>query len=228
MATITIDLDDDLVRHVEESARREHKSVSDWIRERVRPEADRAAILAALEARALAGGYPPGWLALYGSLADDESFTAPAWRSPSTDRFGFGLGTARGLFLDTNIVVFCLHGKSAAAMHRLHAVSASDIRVPLQVHAELLVGAAKSKNPVPAKTRVLAFLAPFAVAWPDFAVEDHYVAIRTHLEALGTPISEADLWIAAAARTAGGTLVTNNTREFRRVPNLSVDDWTIP
>ena len=49
MTTITIDLDDDLARHVEESSRREHKSVSDWVRERVKPEADRAAILAVLE-----------------------------------------------------------------------------------------------------------------------------------------------------------------------------------
>jgi tRNA(fMet)-specific endonuclease VapC len=68
----------------------------------------------------------------------------------------------------------------------------------------------------------------FILVWPDAAVEDHYVAVRTHLEALGTPIGEADLWIAATARASGGTLVTNNTREFYRVPNLSVEDWTIP
>jgi tRNA(fMet)-specific endonuclease VapC len=131
-------------------------------------------------------------------------------------------------FLDTNIFVACLRGKSPAAMRHLHAVPVSDVRVPLQVHAELLVGAAKSQNPIQAKTRVLAFLAPFVVAWPDAAVEDHYVAIRTQLEALGIPISEADLWIAATARVAGGTLVTNNTREFSRVPNLLLEDWTVP
>jgi len=113
-------------------------------------------------------------------------------------------------------------------MRRLHAVQAIDIQVPLQVHAELLVGAAKSKNPAQAKARVLAFLAPFVVSWPDVAVEDHYVAIRTHLEVLGTPISEADLWIAATVRVGGGTLVTNNTGEFSRVPNLAVEDWTKP
>ncbi len=65
------------------------------------------------------------------------------------------------------------------------------------------------------------------VVWPDAAVEDHYVAIRTQLEALGTPIGEADLWIAATARAATGTVVTNNVREFSRVPNLPVEDWTI-
>jgi hypothetical protein len=78
MATITIDLDDDLGRHVEEAARREHKSVSAWIQERVRPQDDRAGILATMEARALANGYPPGWITLYGSLADDDSLVAPA------------------------------------------------------------------------------------------------------------------------------------------------------
>src|SRR5579864_3243035 len=105
-------------------------------------------------------------------------------------------------------------------MRRLHTVPASDVLIPLQVHAELLVGAAKSKNPAQAKTRVLAFLAPFTIVWPDAAVEDHYVSIRTHLESLGMTISEADLWIAATARAAGGIMVTNNTGEFSRVPNL--------
>ena len=52
MATLTIDLEDDIARHVEDSARREHKSVSEWVKDRVKPEVDRAAALAAIEARA--------------------------------------------------------------------------------------------------------------------------------------------------------------------------------
>jgi tRNA(fMet)-specific endonuclease VapC len=131
-------------------------------------------------------------------------------------------------FLDTNIVVFCLRGKSAPAMRRLHAVPAGDVRVPLQVHAELLVGAAKSADPARAHARVTSFLMPFAIAWPNAQVEQHYVSIRTDLEARGTPISEADLWIAATARAGSGIVVTNNVREFSRVPNLSLEDWTTP
>ena len=77
MATLTIQLEDDLARAVEESARREHKSVSEWVKERVKPGADRAVALAAMEATARANGYPPGWLALFGSLADEEAFAAP-------------------------------------------------------------------------------------------------------------------------------------------------------
>src|SRR5213596_2012295 len=78
MATLTINLEDDIARHVEESARREHKSVSEWVKERVKPEAHRAVMLAAMEARAVTNGYASGWLALFGSLADDETFRAPA------------------------------------------------------------------------------------------------------------------------------------------------------
>jgi hypothetical protein len=77
MTTLTINLDDALARHVEDSARREHKSVSEWVEERVKPGTEHAAALAALEARSLANGYPPDWLALYGSLAADEGFVAP-------------------------------------------------------------------------------------------------------------------------------------------------------
>lgn len=131
-------------------------------------------------------------------------------------------------YLDTNIVVFCLRAKSPVAMRRLRGTPPAEVRLPLQVHAELLVGAAKSSNPPHSLARVQAFLAPFAIVWPDAAVEEHYVEIRTFLERAGTPISEADLWIAATARAAAGVLVTNNTAEFARVPHLSLEDWTIP
>jgi hypothetical protein len=77
MVTLTIDLDDELARHVEDSARREQQSVSEWVKRRLTPEADRVAILQGMEERALAHGYPHDWMALYGSLADDEGFVAP-------------------------------------------------------------------------------------------------------------------------------------------------------
>jgi hypothetical protein len=82
VATLTVQLEDTLARHVEECARREHKSVSEWIGERVKAGADRGTLLAAMEARAVANSYPAGWLALFGSLADDDSFLASA-RGPA-------------------------------------------------------------------------------------------------------------------------------------------------
>lgn len=68
MSTLTLELDSHLARSLEESARREHKPLAAWARERLR--------LAAMETEAEANGYPPGWLRLFGSI-DDENFASP-------------------------------------------------------------------------------------------------------------------------------------------------------
>jgi len=73
MTTITIELDDELARQVEESARREHKTLSEWVRERV----NLASTFSNLEAVAMKNGYPPGWTTLYASLAAADGFAAP-------------------------------------------------------------------------------------------------------------------------------------------------------
>ena len=58
-------------------------------------------------------------------------------------------------------------------------------------------------------------------------VDQHYAAIRTHLEQKGTPISPNDLLIAAHALVLNLTLVTANVREFERLPGLRVENWLI-
>lgn len=70
------------------------------------------------------------------------------------------------------------------------------------------------------------FISPFQVLPPDDGILEKYVTIRMELEKVGMTISEADLWIAATALSGGGTMVTNNTKEFTRVPGLMVEDWT--
>jgi hypothetical protein len=82
METLTISFDDEIARRAKESAEREHKSISEWIEERIKFGVDRAVGLAALESRAVANGYPPGWLELYASLADDAAFVAPVRLHP--------------------------------------------------------------------------------------------------------------------------------------------------
>lgn len=63
------------------------------------------------------------------------------------------------------------------------------------------------------------------LSFDDCAAEE-YGQIRVDLERKGTPIGPLDTLIAAHARSRGLTLVTNNTREFFRVENLPVEDWT--
>lgn len=129
--------------------------------------------------------------------------------------------------LDTNTIIFCLRGKSAKVANRLRTMPASELMVPMQVFAELLVGAAKSAKPVENETAVRAFVSPYLILWPNDHVVEHYVAIRCALESIGQSISEADLWIAATARAHGDVVVTNNVDEFKRVPGLVVEDWSV-
>ena len=128
-------------------------------------------------------------------------------------------------YIDTNIFVASLRGKAPQVQERIMRLPPEEIRVPHAVLAELRVGAAKSARPEHHNRLVTTILKPFAVVWPDETALQHYVEIRVELEQAGRCISEADLWIAAIARAAGGTLVTNNTREFERVSGLTVVDW---
>jgi hypothetical protein len=82
MSSITLELDDEAAKLVEMAAHAENKAVSIWLREHIRREATRALRLAAMEVEARDNGYPPGWLDLFGSLADDPAFDAPL-RTPT-------------------------------------------------------------------------------------------------------------------------------------------------
>jgi tRNA(fMet)-specific endonuclease VapC len=57
-------------------------------------------------------------------------------------------------------------------------------------------------------------------------VGKHYGGIRLHLQITGQMIGNNDLWIAAHCLYLGLTLVTNNEREFKRIPNLAIENWT--
>ncbi len=128
-------------------------------------------------------------------------------------------------FIDTNIFVACLRGRADHVREKFLQHPPGEIFVPFQVLAELKLGAAKSARPDHHALQVDHILQPFAIAWPDIAVVEHYVGIRAALEKAGTLISQSDLWIAAITRAAGGILVTNNSDEFSRVPDLMLEDW---
>lgn len=54
---------------------------------------------------------------------------------------------------------------------------------------------------------------------------EHYAVQSVRLKEAGTPIGANDLWIACHALAEDATLVTNNTREFGRIPSLAIEDW---
>jgi tRNA(fMet)-specific endonuclease VapC len=93
------------------------------------------------------------------------------------------------------------------------------------VYAELRYGLEKSTRPAK-NAAVLADLLMLVelIEFGELAAE-HYGIIRNDLQRVGTPIGPNDLFIAAHARSAGLTLVTNNEREFKRVPGLKIENW---
>lgn len=92
-------------------------------------------------------------------------------------------------------------------------------------YGELRFGAEKSER----RTQSLDILRGFAEIVPVIAltpvVGETYGRLRAELERAGKPIGNNDLWIAAHALALGVVLVTNNTREFKRVSGLAVENW---
>jgi tRNA(fMet)-specific endonuclease VapC len=102
-----------------------------------------------------------------------------------------------------------------------------EIGVCSVVAAELAYGVAKSGS---ARNRqaLEMVLAPLAILPFDEAAVWVYGDLRAELERKGTPIEALDTMIAAHALSQQSTLVTNNTREFARVPGLVLEDWVQP
>ena len=127
--------------------------------------------------------------------------------------------------LDTNICIYTAKGKPLAVRRRFEQHAMQELAMSTITVGELRFGAEKSQ----ARSRALAtidelvqMIQPCAL---PMAAAEHYGHIRATMQQLGQPIGNNDLWLAAHALAEGWTLVTNNTREFDRVPGLRVENW---
>ena len=109
---------------------------------------------------------------------------------------------------------------------RLLKCNAGDVGISSIVQAELLYGALHSLESVHNLERTRGFIARFVSLSFDAAAADHAAHIRHSLAGSGTPIGPNDLLIAAIARANDVTLATRNIREFSRVPDLRVENWS--
>jgi tRNA(fMet)-specific endonuclease VapC len=130
------------------------------------------------------------------------------------------------LTLDTNICSYVLRRRPVAMVERFAGLEKSQVWLSAIVAAELRFGAAKLAS-AQFSAAVEAWLAGFDVRpWPVEATR-HYADIRASLERSGQPIGGMDLLIAAHAMAEDSVLVTNNAREFLRVPGLAVQEWAL-
>jgi tRNA(fMet)-specific endonuclease VapC len=127
--------------------------------------------------------------------------------------------------LDTNICIAAIR-QHALVLGRMVRLPPDEMAVSVMTVAELWFGALKSKDPARGRALADAFLEPFARLPFDDAAAERYAATRLHLESRGAPIGERDLIIGAIGLTHGLTVVTNNVREFSRVPELKTVDWS--
>ena len=127
--------------------------------------------------------------------------------------------------LDTNACIRLLNGTSAALVARLAESDPAQIALCSIVKAELLYGARRSSRRADNLRLLESFFEPLASLPFDDACAERHGIIRSELESAGTPIGPNDLMIAATALAHGATLVTNNVKEFSRVPGLRLEDW---
>lgn len=129
--------------------------------------------------------------------------------------------------LDTNVCIAVIRQRPESALRRLRGKQVGQVGLSTITLAELEFGAAKSQQPARARAALREFLLPLEVVPFDEAAADAYGTVRAAMEKKGRPIGPLDTLIAAHALALGTVLVTNNTREFRRVPGLSVEDWSL-
>jgi tRNA(fMet)-specific endonuclease VapC len=126
--------------------------------------------------------------------------------------------------LDTNTLIYFFKGIGNVADNLL-AVSPKDIGIPAVVLYELEYGISRSISPKKRTKQIEELCALVEVL--AFGNEEAKISatIRASLEKKGTPIGPYDVMIAGTVLSKQGILVTNNTKEFRRVPKLKIIDW---
>lgn len=126
--------------------------------------------------------------------------------------------------LDTDICIYVINARPAPVLERFLAHEAQGLGISAVTAAELYFGVRKSGS----RRNLLAldrFLAPLEIA--DFGADAAraYGEVRSALEKKGASIGPFDTQIAAHALALDVTLVSNNSREFKRVPKLRFENW---
>ncbi len=126
--------------------------------------------------------------------------------------------------LDTNICVYVLKNRPEQLRERFNRL-AGQLCISTISLAELLYGVEKSSRPNENRQAVEQFVARLDVLPFSASAASHYGQIRVALEGVGRPIGAHDMLIGAHARSEGMTVVTNNLREFERIPELRTENW---
>jgi tRNA(fMet)-specific endonuclease VapC len=128
------------------------------------------------------------------------------------------------ILLDTNTCIYIINNRPPNVLERFRKYKAGEVGISSIAASELAYGVAKSGSAKNRKALDM-FLAPMQILPFDSQCLWFYADLRTSLEKQGLSIGPMDTLIAAQALSIDGTLVTNNIKEFMRVPKLKLDNW---
>lgn len=130
--------------------------------------------------------------------------------------------------LDTNICIYSIKNKPEQVLRHLKQNLHTGLCISAITLAELEHGVEKSAYPERNTLALMQFLSILEVLpFGDLAAVE-YGKLCAHLQKQGTPVGTMDMLIAAHALAEDLTLVTNNTREFIRIPGLRLENWAEP
>ena len=127
--------------------------------------------------------------------------------------------------LDTNICIYIIKKKPEKVINKLKKCKISDIVISSITLSELEYGVFKSSNIEKNKLALTEFLAPIDILPYDDMAASVYGEIRAFLEKQGKIIGAMDLLIAAHAISTDLVLISNNIKEFKRVPGIKLENW---
>jgi tRNA(fMet)-specific endonuclease VapC len=127
--------------------------------------------------------------------------------------------------LDTDTASYAIRGTFPVLDARLASVASREMAISVITRAELLFGLEKRSNPRGLSRVVHSFLDRITILPWDNAAADTFAIVHVQLEKLGTPIGFADTMIAAHALSLKATLVTNNSKHFKNVKGLLIENW---
>ncbi len=128
------------------------------------------------------------------------------------------------ILLDTNTCLYIINNRPPKVLDRFNAYKAGEIGISSIAASELAYGVAKSGS-IKNRKALDMFLAPLQILPFDRQCLWFYADLRASLEKKGLSIGPMDSLIAAHALSINGTLVTNNLKEFSRVPQLKLENW---
>jgi tRNA(fMet)-specific endonuclease VapC len=128
--------------------------------------------------------------------------------------------------LDTNICIYIIKKRPEKVFEKFKNLIIGDVGISTITLAELRYGIEKSSNIDRNKEALEKFLTPIEIVSYDYFAAIEYGNIRADLEKQGIPIGPLDMLIASHAKSLNSILVTNNLKEFSRIKELNLENWT--